>query len=309
MDASDATPSRPACAMTDALFQQALALQRATLGPGHPNDAKLLTNLAGALMEGSAPDYRQAEALQREAIAITERLLGPDNLQLSEYLVNLVSLLLRLDRANEALPLARRAFAIRERADPSTPNVTAIFKLAVALHTTGSYDEAEPLFVRAVDQEVRSPPRGDTYVAFLRRWHAVNLMALHRPAEAMRELDTSRALYDSVAGTPVEDPAEAAEAVAWQAEALVEAGNPKRGLVHADEAVARARSIKHVDRDQRSAEGLARWHRGRALLALGRRSEALAEVRAAIAMLAEHPDIEADVLRGKLARWLAAQAG
>ena len=56
------------------VFQRALALQRATLGPGHPNDAKLLTNLAGALMEGSTPDYRQAEAMQREAIAISERL-------------------------------------------------------------------------------------------------------------------------------------------------------------------------------------------------------------------------------------------
>jgi len=64
-------------AEAEALYQQALEIDRATIGEAHPDYAIDLNNLAGVLSDQGK--FAEAEPLYQQAIAILETSLGPDH--------------------------------------------------------------------------------------------------------------------------------------------------------------------------------------------------------------------------------------
>ena len=282
-------------------YQRARSLYVAALGPDHPFVAATLSNLANALSLGVG-DHVQAEAMLRAAIASAERAFGPDHPQVATYLNNLVNVLIRRARFAEALPLARRAVDIRARSLPADHPylLRAEVNLATVLAGLGKRADAERAYVGALAIQARKQPPGFDN-AYTRQLHAENLIELSRAAEAERELETARQIFLRVEGA---DSTAATLPLAWLARAATDAGDPRRGLAIADQAIRRAIADRAHDGDIAN-EGLARWHRARALVALDRRGEAVTEARAAIASLAQVTRSEDVALRDKIERWLA----
>ncbi len=144
---------------------------------------------------------------------------------------------------------------------------------------------------------VAALPAGHPQAGYAHGHRGINLIELGRPAEALPELDAAVATAPDVAHW-----------MAWRARALVEAGDPRRGLVRADEAVARALATDPDSSERRRGdESLARWHRARALVALGRRDEARREIAVASSLLATATAADARALGAAIARWSTAQ--
>ncbi len=94
------------------LMRRALAIHEASFGPGHPDVAGGLNNLATLLQDANR--LGEAEPLIRRALAITEASYGPDHPRFAIVLNNLATLLKATNRRGEAESLMRRALAIFE---------------------------------------------------------------------------------------------------------------------------------------------------------------------------------------------------
>jgi tetratricopeptide (TPR) repeat protein len=92
------------------LVRRALAINEASLGPGHPKVATRLNNLAQLLKDTKR--LSGAEPLMRRALAIDEASLGPNHPDVAEDLYNLAELLRAANRLAEAEPLIRRQLEI-----------------------------------------------------------------------------------------------------------------------------------------------------------------------------------------------------
>ena len=94
-------------------LERALPIWEKALGPGHPNIARALTNLAG--IYGLSGRLAEAAPLFRRALSVAENALGPESplagTVLSEYAV----LLRKLGRKDQARTFDERARAIRRR--------------------------------------------------------------------------------------------------------------------------------------------------------------------------------------------------
>jgi CHAT domain-containing protein len=133
-----------------AVARQALALAEANVGPGHPDVALSLNNLAA--LHDSQGRYAEAEPLYRRALAIREQALGPVHPDVATSLNNLALLHDNQGRHGEAEPLYRRALTIREKVfGPDHPDVAISLNNLAALHEgQGRHAEAEPLYRRAL---------------------------------------------------------------------------------------------------------------------------------------------------------------
>jgi tetratricopeptide (TPR) repeat protein len=132
------------------LLSSALAAREGALGPGHPDVAESLHDLAFLYwLEGR---YPEAEPLFKRALAIREKALGPDHPDVAETLNGLAYLDFHLGRYAEAEPLAVRALSIREKAlGPDDPAVATVADNLGNLYLyQGKAAEAEPLFRRAL---------------------------------------------------------------------------------------------------------------------------------------------------------------
>jgi len=120
-----------------------------TLPPGAVGSSQL--RLA-AVMETKG-EFDEAESLYREALRKRESRLAADNGLVGEALNSLGEFLrLRRSRYVEAEPLLRRSLAIAEKQDAASPRVGVLSNnLALALTSQGKLDEAEALFLRAID--------------------------------------------------------------------------------------------------------------------------------------------------------------
>ncbi|MEZ4417956.1 MAG: serine/threonine-protein kinase [Gemmatimonadota bacterium] len=177
-------------------MRQSLEMNRAALGPDHPNVAVISQNLA--LILNRAERYDEAEPLLREAIEAMRRALGPDYPEIGGTIKTLASVLEAKGRAVEADSLYREAIDHSRRgrgaADPS---------LAIALHDYGAFRMklgdlagADSLIVEARDLELSAngPDHPGTAVttgtlADLRRRQgdALRAEALYR--ESLRSLE------------------------------------------------------------------------------------------------------------------------
>ncbi|WP_199307335.1 tetratricopeptide repeat protein [Alkalinema sp. FACHB-956] len=132
------------------LFQRALQIREAQLGPDHPDTATSLNNLA--LSYRSMGRYGEAEPLYQRALQIREAQLGPDHPDTATSLNNIAALYDFIGHYGEAEPLYQRALQIREAqlGPDHADTATSLNNMAVLYRSTGRYGEAEPLYQRAL---------------------------------------------------------------------------------------------------------------------------------------------------------------
>ncbi len=92
-------------------MRRALAIDKHSFGPDHPNVARCLNNLALLLQDTNR--RAKAEPLMRRALAIDQHSFGPDHPNVAIRLNNLALLLQDTNRrAEKAEPLLHRALGI-----------------------------------------------------------------------------------------------------------------------------------------------------------------------------------------------------
>jgi len=274
--------------------RKALDLDIAEYGPDHPSVAGDMSNIANALMMHVG--YPEADKLLHQALAIGERSLGPDHPQVATYCNNLVNLYRRQEMWGEALPYARRAVAIREKTLPPNHPLTAraVMNLATIIAADGGPQEAEHLFERGLAMQAKSLPPVHGDIAYARQLHGENLRALGRFADARDEYGRSLELYAKL------QPGSASTAMTdgLYARAIVDAGDPKKGLEEADRALPIA-----VKSDNEIAEAQCRWARADALAGLGRTADAKAEVATILTALRKQKEPDDLNLANEIERW------
>lgn len=184
----------------ETLWRRALAIDEASFGPGHPNVAMRLNDLAQVLHAANRlPD---AEALMLRALAIDEASLGPEDPELAIHLNNMAGLLQTMHRLSEAEPLLRRALAIDEASfGPEHPNVAIrLNNLAGLLQAKDRLSEAEPLSRRALAIDEASLGREHPDVAIRLNNLAQLLQATHRLLEAEPLMRRALAIEESSLG-------------------------------------------------------------------------------------------------------------
>jgi tetratricopeptide (TPR) repeat protein len=132
------------------LYQKALAIDEKTVGPKHPDYARVLNNL-GQLARRERND-EEAARLFRRALAIDEAALGREHPDVATVLNNLGAVLSDHGDRADAEPLYRRALEIDERAlGPAHPEVARdLNNLGSQLFRNGDYTGAEELIRRAI---------------------------------------------------------------------------------------------------------------------------------------------------------------
>jgi len=91
--------------------KKALEVAEDNVGPGHPDVATSLNNLA--MIYNAQGQYAQAEPLLKRALAIWEKALGADHPSVATGLENLAALYRATNRDDEAKTLEQRAARIR----------------------------------------------------------------------------------------------------------------------------------------------------------------------------------------------------
>ena len=111
-------------AEAEALYREALEIDRKTIGEAHPDYAIRLNNLAGVV--ASQEQFAEAEALYWQALEITRDALGEVHPSYAIRLVNLGSLLVKSDRVEEGREMLERALAIfRAALPPDHPHIAS----------------------------------------------------------------------------------------------------------------------------------------------------------------------------------------
>jgi tetratricopeptide (TPR) repeat protein len=149
----------------EALYREALEIDKAALPKGHPGIALSLNNLAGLLQ--TIGRYAEAEPLFREALEISQAALPKGHPDIASCLNKLGGLLQTTGRYAEAEPLLREALEIRKTALPKGhPDIGASLNdLAELLRTTGHYAEAEPLYREALIVDKAVLPENDLRIS------------------------------------------------------------------------------------------------------------------------------------------------
>lgn len=132
------------------LAERVLALMEQARGPGHPEVAIAVNNLAELYrLKG---DYARAEPLYLRALAIQEKLADTGQAALATTLSNLAELYKDQGNYVRAEPLQHRALAIREKVFGRDHSAVAIAlnNFADLYRSKGDYARAEPLYQRAL---------------------------------------------------------------------------------------------------------------------------------------------------------------
>jgi tetratricopeptide (TPR) repeat protein len=132
------------------LFERALAISEARLGPDHPDTATSLSNLANVLRDQGDP--AGARRLYERAVAISEARLGPDHPTTAQSLNNLASVLRAQGDLDAARSVHERALAMFEAGlGPDHPTTAqSLNNLAIVLADQGDLDAARPLLERVL---------------------------------------------------------------------------------------------------------------------------------------------------------------
>ena len=133
-----------------ALHEQALDMQRASLGDEHPEVVDGLTRLAHSVrLHG---DYQRAAALYDRSLAIQQRLYDGDHPVTAEILLRMSRLASRMDRLERAESLGREALDMSRRiyGDQHPTVVQCLDAVANIERKRGDFEAAEGLFREAL---------------------------------------------------------------------------------------------------------------------------------------------------------------
>lgn len=174
---------------TSILFiEEALRIERATVGEQHERYAVSLNNLATLLR--AMGRYEEAEPLFRQALEIDEATIGRQHPEYATRLNNLAGLLRDMGRYEEAEPLLRQALEIDEatigRQHPDY--ATHLNNLASLLCNMDRYEEAEPLYRQALEI-------GETTIGRQHPSYAIHLNNLASLLHDMGRYEEAERLY------------------------------------------------------------------------------------------------------------------
>ena len=176
-------------AAAEAIFIQALEIDRKTIGEIHPVYAIHLNNLAG--LDWAQGRFAEAEGIYRDALEIDREAIGEVHPGYATHLNNLALVVQKQGRYAEAEGLFRQALDIGRRTigERHPDYATRLSNLARVVEDQGRYAEAEGLFREAseIDRETNGPGHPD-YATCLANLASV-LVKLDRQDEA-------RALYE-----------------------------------------------------------------------------------------------------------------
>lgn len=133
------------------LAEEALRLQRATLGDGHAGVAESLNQVGEVLRHQG--EYDRAEELHREALALRRQLFGEEHPDVATSLTNLGTVLWAKGDLDGAEELHRRALAIYQEVlgDEHTDVARVMNSLGNVLDQKGDFDEAEAFHLQALE--------------------------------------------------------------------------------------------------------------------------------------------------------------
>jgi tetratricopeptide (TPR) repeat protein len=101
------------CAKAEAMYREALALQKKRLGREHPEVARSLSNVGWAV--SAQRKFAEAETLFREALAMKRKLFGGEDASIANSLNNLANVLQDQGKLGEAEALRREALAMEKK--------------------------------------------------------------------------------------------------------------------------------------------------------------------------------------------------
>jgi tetratricopeptide (TPR) repeat protein len=175
-------------AEAEGLFREALDIDRATIGEGHPSYAIHLNNLANAVR--AQRRHAEAEGLYREAVAITREAVGEGHPTYAIQLNNLAGVVQAQGRHEEAEGLYREALEIdRVTIGERHPDYAIhLSNLAGVVRAQGRYAEAEELYREAL--EIDRATIGDGHPDY-----AIDLNNLAGAMEAQGRYAEAEGLY------------------------------------------------------------------------------------------------------------------
>lgn len=132
-------------------YQSCLRMYQASVGLEHPDVASVYHNLGGILH--ASRDFIAAEPWARRAVELRKQLLGPEHIKTAADQAALASILLDLNRDEEANTLLEKALATFEGTyGPDNHHEIAVYLngLATIARRRGDLDQAERLHRRAL---------------------------------------------------------------------------------------------------------------------------------------------------------------
>ena len=142
-------------AESEALYRQALEVERRKLGEEHHETLNTINNLAMCVSDRGR--YAEAEALYRQALEVKRRVLGEEHPDTIRTINNLAISVAAQGRFAESEPLHRQALEAKRRVlggeHPET--LSSISNLALCIKLQGRDADAEPLHRQALEAKRR----------------------------------------------------------------------------------------------------------------------------------------------------------
>lgn len=228
-------------------LREILALQKAALGPGHPDVGRTYGEIAGPLAR--LRHYDEAESAARQGLSILESAFGAAHPETQWGRCELGKVLLRARREEQAIPVFEAVLAIgagSARGD-DVAVVEAANALAVARVRQGELEEATRLYRWALTAAERLLGPGHETPSMIRRNLSNRLASIGRRSEALELAREVRRLALEAVEDPFADPmvlANNAWFLSWGAE-LEEARDLDTALILAERAVERSGGRSH----------------------------------------------------------------
>jgi tetratricopeptide (TPR) repeat protein len=145
-------------------LEQALDLDRQTLGPAHPKTLQTMLSLEKA--EESQGQYAVAELLGQQLLQTSQRVLGPENPDTLKAMNRLTSVYDDEGKDLQAEPLAQQALETSRRVlgEDAPGTVAGMHFLGIIEYDLGKYAQAENLFSKTLEirRRVLGPEHPDT---------------------------------------------------------------------------------------------------------------------------------------------------
>jgi tetratricopeptide (TPR) repeat protein/Ser/Thr protein kinase RdoA (MazF antagonist) len=180
------------------LSERALAIAKKITASGPLLVAPTLTWMADALLDLGRAE--EARSHLEKALVIREKALGPSHTDVADTLTGLAIARARLGQMKEAIRLGRRAVEIAEAKGRPRQLGIALDSLGVALLADRRFQDALPVFTRAVVVVEKALPPDHPELASLLVGQGETLVALGRTSESVPPLERALRILEPRGG-------------------------------------------------------------------------------------------------------------